>query len=185
MERIAFLLLLLLSTESASAQLPFADFVATFEMNLPTIHGGARFDALSRDGVGWFASARFGRQPPQNDDYDEVISLNEAENIYEDELLNKRKAYYTLNGGATFHISKGVYIYGGAGLGAYVTYREYRDETGILTDSASYWIADDSEEGLVLNALVGLVWQVGEHVAITGGYEVAPSGLTLGVGYAW
>jgi len=185
MKRLALLLLLLLAAKPASAQLPLADFVATFEMNLPAVHLGFRLDVLERDGVGWFASIRSGIQPPENDDYDEIISLNQAENIYEDDLLNKRKAYYTLNGGATLHISKGVYVYGGGGIGAYKTYREYRDETGILTDSGSYWIADDSEEGIALNAMAGLVWQVGEHVAITGGYEIAPGGLTLGVGYAW
>jgi opacity protein-like surface antigen len=190
MKRTSFLLLALLFVEPASAQrasnsLPLADYAVAFEMNLPTIHTGFRFDKLERNGVGWFASAKFGREPSRDENYDEIISLNEAENIYEDELLTKREAYYMLNGGASLHVSKGVYIYGGGGVGAYMTYREYRDETGILTDSGSYWIADDSEEGVALNVMAGIVWQVAENVAITAGYEIAPRGLSLGGGYAW
>ena len=117
------------------------------------------------------------------DDFYENISVNKAENIFGDNLIDTSDSWTSFNAAGTKRISGQVTIYLGLGVSLYRKYRQYKDEFEILGDHGEYWIEDESESKTTLNTLGGIFIVPSESkITIQFGVEGQPAGFTAGIG---
>jgi len=154
-----------------------------YTTNLPLQKFGLGFCTLSKS-FGFYFDFRVhgtGMTIETDDDFYTNISVNEAENIFEDEFIDEKDHIVSYNFGITLRTIKGIYLFGGIGRAAYDTYRQYYDQYGILGAGGRYWITGPSSEPSGYSAFGGILINI-EKVFIQAGYCSKPKGYIAGIG---
>ncbi len=159
-----------------------------YAANFPEQQIGVRLARVSPQQVGVFFDIKLtvptitGRN-----DFYENISINRAENIFQDELISNHCTWTSINGGVTIYLSKGFSFYGGAGISLYSYYLQYYDSFEILRRHGKYWIEDKDKSSWKLNMLGGLLIlpDQNSNVNLQLGAELNPAGLGLGLGWTF
>ena len=155
-----------------------------FVTNLPQQFVGFNFVKLSNTNLGVFIDMKAGLPIRTNDDDDfyDNISVNKAENIFGDQLLNKDNHWFSINAGSTKVISQYTAIYVGLGVSLYSEYRQYKDDFEILGDNGKYWIENDDKSKTTINALGGIIFKINPTWVMQIGAEAQPTGISIGFG---
>lgn len=151
--------------------------------NVPDQPLGLGYMKIGRElgAVGMFFDFKIGSYPyDDSGDYYDNISINKAENIFEDPRVGDGSRADSYNGGLTVALAPKYAIYLGGGLTTQTKYRSYRDPTEILGTKGTYWIKESDEKKF--NFLGGLLLS-NDRFYFQIGYESVPSGVTLGLGY--
>ena len=111
-------------------------------------------------------------------------TLNKAENIFEDDLIDTDKKWISVNIGITRVLSGKMVIYGGLGISMLDVYRQYHDRFEILGKNGKYWIKEKENSITKMNALTGLLYHFKKpNWTIQTGIELQPFGISFGIGY--
>jgi|GEM_PF-1117982 len=113
------------------------------------------------------------------DEFYESISVNKAENIYGDKLIDTDKQYSSVNLCFTNVLSNHVLFFAGVGLSFIYSYKQYKDELEILGKHGEYWIEEKSETKI--NILFGIIFPLNDKMGLSLGYQIEPSGLNIGI----
>ncbi|MCK5050971.1 MAG: hypothetical protein KAS53_04490 [Candidatus Cloacimonetes bacterium] len=116
------------------------------------------------------------------DDFYDDISVDEAEFVLFDYLLEVDDSWLSVNAGLTKVLSKHVVFYCGLGFSTRNRYQQYKDEFGILGDEGEYWIENKSKFKQEINAFSGLIVNIGSGWTIQFGPESQPDGFSIGFG---
>lgn len=116
------------------------------------------------------------------DDFYDDISVDEAEFVLFDYLLEVDDNWLSVNAGLTKVLSKHVVFYCGLGFSTRNRYQQYKDEFGILGDEGEYWIENKSKFKQEINAFSGLIVNIGSGWTIQFGPESQPDGFSIGFG---
>ena len=116
------------------------------------------------------------------DDFYDDISVNEAEYVLFDYLLDVDNSWFSVNAGLTKTLSKHVVFYCGFGFSTRNRYQQYEDELGILGDEGEYLIENKSKYKQEINAFSGLIVTIGSGWTIQFGPESQPDGFSIGFG---
>ena len=158
--------------------------IVGFVANIPKEFLGLNLISTSKQSFGLYFDFKIGLiQGYNTDDFYDNISVNKAENIYMDQLLKKNDSWVSINVGLTKVVLKNLVLYGGSGISFYSEYRQYKDEFEILGDNGKYWIENDDESKITLNALGGFIIQIDPKFAFQIGAESQPTGVTIGFGW--
>jgi len=167
-----------------STQAPFDDLVVSYVANIPEQPLGISFIALTPTGWGFYGDIKTGIGAPSDDELYESISISQAENTFNDKLLDKHEEWLSVNlGVARSLLEKTLALYVGVGLSFSSNYRQYNDKHNILGDNGEYWILDEDEDEVETNFLGGIYWFASEKIALSLGVETQPEGISLGIGY--
>ena len=171
------------SVSAATSKAGHNDFVISYVANIPKQPVGFGLLMLRPNGWGMYGDVKWGVGVPDDELY-ENISVNEAENIYGDTLLEQRDSWISINVGAARALfQRKVALYAGAGISLSSHYRRYYDSFEILGKNGRYWIPDETADHTEINFLGGIHWFPTEKLSISLGAEVQPTGITLGLGY--
>lgn len=114
-------------------------------------------------------------------DFYENISVNKAENIFNDRFLGEDKGSVSISSGITRSITRYSAIYLGFAYTFFSYYRQYHDEFEILGNNGNYWIEDKEKSSSGISIIGGLLVPVSNSVVFQVGYSSLPNGVMLGV----
>ena len=121
-------------------------------------------------------------------DYTGIISINEEENVYNDPFRGEKETGIILfDIGLSYAMTKNknLLAYGGLGYTTESVYRQYYDPTHILSSDGNYYIEDESKSSSGANFTAGLIYILQSGLTLQGGFDVAPAGVNLGIGWTF
>lgn len=162
---------------------PVKFVIVGYTGSFPQIPLGINVFSFREDGWGIYADFKGNFGPPTDETYDSV-SVNKAENIFNDTLLKKKDFWKTLNiGFSRLLINRKIALYGGMGYSWASNYRQYHDEFEILGSNGNYWVADESADKSGVNFLTGILFFLSDQVSANVGVSSKPYGVDVGLGW--
>ena len=139
--------------------------------------------------LGMYFDVKFGTGDKlEGKDYTGIISINEAENVYNDPFRGEKETGIILfDIGLSYAMTKNknLLAYGGLGYTTESVYRQYYDPTHILSSDGNYYIEDESKSSSGANFTAGLIYIMQSGLTLQGGFDVAPAGVNLGIGWTF
>lgn len=162
----------------------FIRYSIGYSANIPSQLLGICLFSISNK-IGFYGDLKFGGMLLGNDnsDYYENISINKAESIFGDKLLEKGDGSFAINLGITQNVLKKSFLYGGLGYSSIYGYRRYYDPFEILGDNGKYWIDDPDKKGGNINLFGGIIILTGNNVSLLLGGCSKPAGFNFGISY--
>jgi len=120
-----------------------------------------------------------------SDNFYDNISLNKAENILNDRLIDVKDSWISINVGAMVEIYKYLSLYFGLGASFYSEYRKYYDRFEILGRYGKYWIENNQKDTTYFDMLYGVIITPVSWLPISVGYEKNPKGLNLSISFLY
>lgn len=162
--------------------------IGGFTTNIPKQFLGFFFCNIKPKNIGFYIDVKTGlpiRGGYEDEDFYDNISVNKAENIFNDELLKKDDNWLSINIGITKILMEYVSLYFGGGIAVFSAFRQYYDTFEILGTYGKYWIEDKSKSSIRPNILSGLIIVVDPNWFLQIGGEIQPPGVTIGLGYSF
>ena len=170
-------------TQKDRIKTPKRTFIVSYTGSFPQMPVGINVFSFRENGWGLYGDFKGNFGPPTDETYDNV-SVNKAENIFNDTFLKKRDFWKSLNIGVSrLLMKKGIAVYGGLGYSWATHYRQYHDEWEILGKNGNYWIADESGDKSGANFLAGILFFLSDKVSANLGIQTKPYGINAGIGY--
>ncbi|GAB4374936.1 MAG: hypothetical protein Kow0042_19930 [Calditrichia bacterium] len=157
-----------------------------YSANVPKELIGLHLFRLSPKRIGFYIDFKFNSLKNYNkrNDFYENISVNKAENVFSDELINNEKLWISINFAITKVLFNQLAIYAGLGYTESYSYRQYYDSLEILGKYGKYWIEDNNYKDSDINLMSGFFIQIDKAWIFQVGGELYPSGITIGIGYS-
>ena len=108
------------------------------------------------------------------------IDQNQAENIFNDQLLETQSDILTIDLGLLNKLSDNNFLYYGLGITTIAEHRKYIDEYAILGTGGQYWITGKQESKL--NFTGGLIFKLPHNFTFQIGVETMPTSFQIGLG---
>lgn len=154
------------------ASIPDAFVGATVLTLTPRILGGA----------GLYADVKLTASTPARSlEYDPTITVNQADNLYADQLYLQKSVWTVVDVGLVYALTQELAAYAGAGYAKESHYRQYFDVSLTRGFVGFYWIRDPAASGTRVNALGGLLLRAGRFFAFQVGAEAKPAGANVGI----
>ncbi len=132
-------------------------------------------------GTGLYADVKFTPKAPRDPYFDPSITVDQAQNQFNDFLVEQRSTWLTVNLALVYAATPELGLYGGAGYSRERHYREYFDNSQTRGFDGFYWVADPASSGNRVNALGGILLRAGRNVLFQVGGEAQPRGADVGV----
>lgn len=175
----------LVSTAKCSSQFNVDDFdfMVGYVGSFPKQPIGMRAVIVDPRGWGGVCDLKMARQVSQDDTYDN-ITVHEAEQVFGDMLIEEYDEWFSISL-ASGHVvfTRRVFAYVGGGVAFASHYRRYFDEFRILGRSGRYWVRDDSRDRTEWSVSGGLIACPWRSLFVSAGFDTAPKGVTLAVGW--
>jgi hypothetical protein len=147
----------------------------------PTI--GSKFFWVTEEDEARFyigVKSTWNRRPKTNDLTDNM-SFNEAENIFQDNLVAKKEGWTSVDLGVTGLANRHMAFYGGIGFKWFWNAKQYYDESQTLGNQGYYWIHENGDKRY-LNA--GWLFIVAQRICLDIGFDTKPFRFNLGAGFS-
>jgi len=152
--------------------------------SIPTQMIGISVYGINTLKIGYYGTLAITVNQPYYDDPNLYnMSINKAENIFGDTLLESNDKWQSFFVGITQKIYKLNFIYGGIGFSNKDVFRKYDDEYEILGNQGHYWIKDsDASIRYAPGIQLGLLHIMPTGWCIGGGFQTTPQGVHIIVG---
>jgi hypothetical protein len=135
-------------------------------------------------GLGVYVDAKFDTSSPRDEEgFEPDLTAEEVEDTRPDRLFTQEGSWQTVNVALMRPVTPQLVAYAGAGFSRGVEYNQYVDEEQELGRLGVYWVEDTERSGTFANFIGGVMFQLGENVAVQLGGESRPGGFTMGISY--
>lgn len=167
--------------ETGFSYLDGSTLKAGLAMSLPDAWMGFSAAWIRPGNVGFYIDFKASPSGTQQSNYYSNISVNRAEQFFQDRRLADRVDWSVFNIGFAYPLASKLSVYIGGGMASKTFYRSYYDSTEILGRHGVYLISSPDSRESHINGTTGIYVPIGKTFSVQFGYDSAPGSVVAGL----